>query len=124
MCNICCGGSTASGEPCLVAVLDASGAAPRRGLDAHDVARLQVERGLPRDGLAVHEVAPGCARLAAPRPLRSPPAPLADERETAGLQHAQLADDAVSAPVETAAARALAQLVPLDAQRICELERL
>src|SRR6266545_6126314 len=108
----------------LVAVSDASEAAPAGGLDAHEVARPQVERGLPRDRLAVHEVAPGGAGLAATRALRSPPAPLADEGQAAILQHAQLAHDAVSAVVETAAARARAQLVPFDAERVGELERL
>src|SRR5438067_9546473 len=124
MCNICCGGSTASAEPRLVAVPDASEAAAAGGLDAHEVARLQVQRGLPRDGLAVHEVAPGCAGLAAPCPQRSPPTPLADERQAAGLQHAQLAHDAVSASVEAHPTRARPELVPLDAERVAELERL
>src|SRR5438067_930455 len=101
MCNICCGGSTASAEPRLVAVSDGPEAAPTGGLDAHDIACLQVERGLPGDGLAVEEVAPRRTGLAAPRTLRSPPAPLADERQAAGLQRAQLAHDAVSAVVET-----------------------
>src|SRR6266540_5550425 len=51
-------------------------------------------------------------------------APLGEQREAAVLEHAQLADDAVSATVRAAAAGAGPQLVALDADGIGELQGL
>src|ERR1043166_2233099 len=56
------------------------------------------------------------------RPLA--PAPLADDREPAVLEGAELADDAAAAVMTPATAGACAEPVPLDAQRVLQLERL
>jgi hypothetical protein len=51
-------------------------------------------------------------------------APLADDREAAGLEGPQLADDAVAATMPARPAGAEPQGISLDADRVGELERL
>ena len=99
MCNIFGRGPTEAERGCLVAALDRSEAAPAGRLDPDDVARLEVAGRLARQLLAVHEATSGRPRLTAPRALRGPHAALADQREPARLQHAELADHAVAALV-------------------------
>src|SRR5947207_1851169 len=97
MCNICSAGLPHPVKPCLVAVLDRPEAAPTGRLHANDVARPHVARRLRGNRLTVHEAAPGLSRLAAARALRSPAAALPDERESARLEHAQIAHETVAA---------------------------
>src|SRR6185503_3263981 len=87
-------------------------------------ARPQRARDLRRQLLTVQQVSAGQPRLAASSSLRGPYASLPDQREAAVLEHSQLADDAVAAAVLARSARAEAQLVALDAERVGELERL
>src|SRR5919204_1105083 len=93
-------------------------------LDPDDVAGGEVARHLRGDRVAVERVAPGSPGLAAPLALRPMRPALGDDREPARLEHAELADDAVAAAMLAVAARAEAQAVPLDQQRVLELERL
>src|SRR5205807_4681154 len=88
------------------------------------VARPELPCRLCRQFLVVQEVPPGRAVLAPIRPARPAGAPLAEDREAAVLEHAQLADDAVAAAVRARSAGANAQTPLLDAERIRELERL
>src|SRR6266511_3662293 len=99
-------------------------AATPRGLDCYDVACVQVTRDLGRERLAVEEVATRRARTAAAFTLRPVRATLADDREPAILEHAQLADDAVAAPMSSSPARAEPEAVTLDSERVLQLERL
>src|SRR5436189_226252 len=82
---------------------------------------------VPRDQfqlLSVEQVAAGRARLAAAASLRGVAAPLAEDRQATELERAELACDAVSPAVTARTAGAEPQLVPLDPDRIGELERL
>ena len=99
-------------------------AAAARGLDPEEIARLQVEVGDRRKLHAVEEGAAREAVLAAARTARRERASLREEREPARLEDAQLAHDTVAAPVQARPARAATELVPLDAERVRELERL
>src|SRR5919198_92060 len=102
----------------------ASPSAATRCLDRDDVPRREVAGELRAGRLAVDEVPAGRAGRAASLSLRGVRAALADDREAAVLERAQLADDAVSAAVLAVAARAEPEAVALDAQRVLELERL
>src|SRR5829696_8550985 len=93
-------------------------------LDAQDVAGLEVAGRLRRQLLAVQEVASHCARVAAALAARRNGASLGQQRQPAGLECLELADDAVAAAAPARTARAVAYLVAADAQRVRELERL
>src|SRR5512132_1000409 len=67
------------------------------GFDPNDVAGLRVARHLGRQLFAVEQVAAGRTRRAALSALRRMAPPLADDREAAGLEDPQFADDAVAA---------------------------
>src|SRR5436189_1725307 len=98
--------------------------APARRLDRDDVAAREVACDLRAHRFAVHRVATERARRAAALALRRVGAALADDRETAVLEHAQLTDDPVAPVPRAAAAGAEPEPVALDAQRVLELERL
>src|SRR5262249_49307444 len=98
--------------------------AAARRLDRDDVAGGEIASHLRTGRIAVDEVAAGCAGRAsalAPRCLR---ATLANDRETAVLEHAELPDDTVAAATLALAAGAEPEAVALDAQRVLQLERL
>src|SRR5919109_913194 len=108
----------------LLAVSDTAETAAAGRLDANDVAGLERAGDLARQLLAVQHVPPPRPGFASVDALRGLAPPLADQREPTALQHAQLAHDAVAAAVPPLTTGAEAQLVPLDPQRIRELERL
>src|SRR6266516_5130328 len=112
-----------STRPVMAASLASPPAAARR-LDRDDVAGGEVERDLGRHGLAVEEVASWRARRAAPLAPRCVCTTLADDRETAVFEHAQLAYDALTAAMPAGAAGAPSQPIALDPQRVLQLERL
>src|SRR5215471_8807854 len=102
----------------------ASPPAAARSLDRDDVTRVEIAGELRAGRLAVHEVgAEGSGRTAA-LALRSLRTALADDREPAVLQQAQLADDAVAATVLALPARAEPEPIALDPHRVLQLERL
>src|SRR5919109_372820 len=108
----------------LLAVSDTAETAAAGRLDANDVAGLERAGDLARQLLAVQHVPPPRPGFASVDALRGLAPPLADQREPTRLQHAQLAHDAVAAAVPALTTGAEAQLVPLDPQRIRDLERL
>src|SRR6186713_67629 len=61
-------------------------------------------------------------RLRPGAPAPPPRAPLGDQRQPARLDHAQLADDAVAAAPFAVAAGADPERIPLDAERVLQLE--
>src|SRR5205814_6104148 len=75
-------------------------------LDRDHVPCRELAGELRRRRLAVDEVAAGRTGLAAALALRCVGAPLADDREPAVLEHAELAHDAGAAVVGAGAARA------------------
>src|SRR5436190_7499187 len=97
---------------------------PARRLDRDDVTAREVACDLRAHGFAVHRVATERAGRTAMLTLRRLGAALADDRETAVLEHAELTDDAVAPALRAAAAGAEPEPVALDAQRVLELERL
>src|SRR4051812_47485222 len=115
---------TARRAVCLVAFPDLPDPAAARRLDAYDVSSRERERDLARLLRAVEEVPPGQPRLTSLPAARRMTAALSDERQPARLEHPQLANDAVAAPMPAAASRAEPQRMPLDADRIRELQRL
>src|ERR1043165_4067280 len=94
------------------------------GFDADEVTRGEVPRGPRGQSFAVDEVASGRARIAAAGSSRSVTSALGDQRQAAGLEGAPLAAHPVAAAVCSGAAGAEPELVPLDAERIHELEGL
>src|SRR5215203_3941902 len=98
--------------------------APARRLDGDDVALPQLLAHLGRKPFLVEEVFAHRPGLPAGRPSWRVAATIAQEREASGLEYADGADDAVAAPVLAAAARAVEQLVALDAHRVLELKGL
>src|SRR6266545_2346986 len=112
-----------STRPSIGSSLAAPPPAARR-LDRDDVAGPDVPRHLRRKRLAVEQVAAGLAGRAAALALRRLRAALADDREPAVLEDAQLADDAVAASMSAVAAGPSAQAVALDTQRVLQLQRL
>src|SRR5207244_2962797 len=95
-------------------------AATSRRLDRDDVAGSQVARRLGRQRGAVEEVPARCGRVSsafAPRCVR---AALADDRDAAVLENAQLAHDSVTAATSPRPTRTEAQRVALDSQRVPE----
>src|SRR3954447_22006903 len=108
----------------LIAASLATPTAPARCLDRHDVTGSHVARDLRGQRLAVEQVRAGGSRPSLALALRSVGAALADDREPAVLEHAQGANDTVAAGVAATPARAAPQRVPLDLQRVLELQRL
>src|SRR5262245_23553445 len=98
--------------------------AAARSLDCDDVARGEIAGEFGAGRLAVDEVAAGGSGAAAALALRRFRTALADDREPAVLEHAQLAEDAVAATVLAFPARAEPEPVALDAHRVLQLERL
>src|SRR5207342_2423970 len=119
-----CEGPSAPSGPCLVAVRDRSETPAARRLDPDEISRGEVARDLRGNLLAVQEIAPEGSRLAAPCALRCPCAALADERQAARIEHVQLPNDPLAAAVTPTPPGAEPQLVPLDPERVAELERL
>src|SRR5689334_17915461 len=111
-----------STRPVIAESLASPSAAARR-LDRDDVAGGDVTGQLRGGGLAVDEVAAGGAGCSTPLAPRCVHAALADDREAAVLEHAQLAHDAVATAVRAAAAGAEPQPVALDPERVLQLER-
>src|ERR671937_2520647 len=110
--------------PSMVITLAGGAAEPptARRLDRDHVAGLERGRHLGRDLGAAQAVPAGHARPTAPFALRRVPAPLRDDREPAGLEHAQLADDSVATAMPPTAPRTDSQAVALDAKRVLQLE--
>src|SRR5436190_14448822 len=98
--------------------------AAARGLDRDHVPFRELAGELPGCRLAVDEVPAARPGRAAPLPGRCVRAPLADDREPAVLEHAELPHDAVAAAVLAIATRAEAERVALDPERVLQLERL
>src|ERR671918_1471905 len=97
--------------------------APARSLDRHRLPGGEGARGLGGKRLPVQEVPSGGPRLPAPGAPGAARPPLAHDRDPAGLESRDLADDAVPAVAPAAAAGAEPERVALDAQRVGELER-
>src|SRR4051794_11692176 len=108
----------------LIATSLATPSASTRRLDRHHVAGGHVARDLRGQRLAVEEIRTASSGRATALALRRVRASLADDRESAVLEHSQRANDAVAAGVATLAARAAAKPIALDEQRVLELERL
>src|SRR6478735_12457793 len=89
--------------------------AAARRLDRDDVTRGKIASQLRAGRLTVDEIASGRTGGAPALPLRSIGAALADDRQAAVLEHAQLAHHARAALVLALAARAEAEPVALDA---------
>src|SRR6476620_683385 len=103
----------------LAAVAAATG---RR--DRDDVARRERARDFRGQRLSVQSIAARGSGASASFALRRVRPAFADDREPTVLEHTQLAHDSVAAAVVSGSARAEAQPVALDTQRILELERL
>src|SRR5207245_992328 len=97
-------------------------AASPRGLDAQDVSRLEVLRREGRERDAVELVPAGQAVPPARGSTWSEPPPLREERQATRLEGANLTHDSVAASKRAVAARAETEAVPLDPQRIRELQ--
>src|ERR671912_725401 len=93
-------------------------------LDGHHVSLLQLPADLGRQLLAVQEVAADPARFASVDAARPVAPAVGEQGEARGVEHTHGADDAVAAPVLAVPARAVEQLVALDAHGILHLEGL
>src|SRR5207302_4575365 len=98
--------------------------AATRRLDADHVTGGKVARHLCGHNLPVEQVPAGRSGRTAALAQRRIGSPLADDREAAVLQDAQLAGDAVAAAVTAGAAGATTKPVPLHADWVLQLERL
>src|SRR5205823_7442372 len=116
--------ATLSGRSIGRSLLRAAVPAAARRLDPDDVTRTQLARQFRRLLLAVHEGSAGRAVGPAAAARRRVAAALREHREPAILEDAELAHDAVAAPIGASAARAQPQLPAPDQQWVLELDRL
>src|SRR3954451_24121358 len=75
-------------------------------LDPDEVAGREITGDLGGKVVPVQEVAPGRAGPSTLPPFRRMPAPLAQDREAARFEHAQLANDTVAPAMSSTSARA------------------